>query len=94
VFAHMATFNEELKQGQDVNVGDFLGFVGSTGASGEGDKHIHWEVRWEEHVRIENGVIRFDNLSFNGYYASSQEELDLMTIDPHIFSVMLATENQ
>lgn len=90
VFAHVGKFNDEIEQGQPITPGTYLGEMGKTGAANN-EIHIHWEVRREGGVRIEDGVIFFDTLSQRGFYAGNEEELDTNTVDPYIFAVILAT---
>jgi murein DD-endopeptidase MepM/ murein hydrolase activator NlpD len=44
VFGHLSEFN--VKQGDKVNAGDLIGFVGSTGRST--GPHLHYEIRYKE----------------------------------------------
>jgi murein DD-endopeptidase MepM/ murein hydrolase activator NlpD len=59
-YAHLASYAPGLREGQSVNVGDTIGYVGDTGDAGPGNYHLHFGLtrtttteRWYEGTDVD-----------------------------------------
>jgi len=44
-YAHLDSYRVGLSEGQRVRTGDVIGTVGSTGSAGDGEPHLHFEIK-------------------------------------------------
>ena len=85
VFAHLDSFAEH-DQGEFIEAGTELGTMGSTGNSS--GPHVHWEIRRDEAVTIDDGVHSFGSI----YYPDTEEELSEYFVDPDEFAEWMETD--